>query len=445
MEAPTARGYGPPGPSRPPDEDGEARAALLASIVDSSDDAIISKTLEGVVTSWNRAAERIYGYSADEIVGQPVSVLVGKDRPHEMRSILDEIRQGRRIEHYDTVRVRKDGSSVAVSLRVSPIHTKSGQVIGASSIARDISESVRIQREFAETKNLLDSLLQSSIKYSIIGKDLEQRIVSWNEGARRNYGYTADEVVGQPSARLHVAEDVTSGAVDRLLRRVDELGIAEGEFQRVRKDGTRFHASVVVTRRHDALGKPIGYLVMSSDVTAQKTAEEQVRVASQYARRLLEASLDPLVTIASNGKISDVNQATVQATGTAREELIGTDFADYFTEPSKAREAYEQAFAVGSIVDFPLTIRHRAGGCVDVLYNVSVYADDRGAPLGVFAAARDVTAQKRAKAELAAQRARELERLAELERFQRLTVGRELKMIELKAEIRELRAARSKA
>ncbi|HYO95897.1 MAG TPA: PAS domain S-box protein [Polyangiaceae bacterium] len=444
MERPTAAGYRAPRASGHLEEDEDTRAALLASIVDSSDDAIISKTLAGVVTSWNRAAERIYGYTEDEILGQPVSVLVGKDRPHEMQSILDEIRQGRRIEHYDTVRLRKDGSSIPVSLTVSPIHGKSGQVIGASSIARDISQSVRIQREFAETKNLLDSLLQSSIKYSIIGKDLEQRIVSWNEGARRNYGYTADEVIGQPSARLHVGADLSSGAVEKLLRSVDELGIAEGEFERVRKDGTRFHASVVVTRRHDAGGKQIGYLVMSSDVTAQKTAEEQVRSASLYARRLIEASLDPLVTIAPTGKISDVNQATVLATGVAREELIGTDFSDYFTEPSKAREAYEQAFAVGAIVDFPLTIRHRDGGRVDVLYNVSVYADEGGTPLGVFAAARDVTAQKRAKAELAEQRTRELERLAELERFQRLTVGRELKMIELKSEIRELKAALSR-
>ncbi|MBI3935106.1 MAG: PAS domain S-box protein, partial [Acidobacteria bacterium] len=118
---------------------------------------------------------------------------------------------------------------------------------------------------------------------------------------------------------------------------------------------------------------------------------------------------------------------------------IGTDFSNYFTEPEKAREGYRQVFAKGSVTDYPLTIRHGDGQLTDVLYNASVYRDARGNVLGVFAAARDVTAQRRAEGQVAEQRARELERLAELERFQKLTVGRELKMIELKKEIEELK------
>jgi len=167
-------------------------------------------------------------------------------------------------------------------------------------------------------------------------------------------------------------------------------------------------------------------------VTAQKQA-------SQYARSLVEASLDPLVTISPEGKITDVNEATIKVTGVPREKLIGTDFSEYFTEPEKAREGYQQVFAKGFVTDYPLTIRHRDGGFTHVLYNASVYKDVRGNVLGVFAAARDVTAQKKAEAEVAEQRTKELERLAELERFQKLTVGRELKMIELKKEIEELR------
>jgi hypothetical protein len=125
-----------------------------------------------------------------------------------------------------------------------------------------------------------------------------------------------------------------------------------------------------------------------------------------------------------------------------RNELIGTDFSNYFTEPEQAREGYQQVFAKGSVTNYPLTIRHRSGHLTEVLYNASVYKDARGSVLGVFAAARDVTAQKRAEAEIAEQRNKELERLAELERFQKLTVGRELKMIELKKEIGELRRTR---
>jgi len=172
------------------------------------------------------------------------------------------------------------------------------------------------------------------------------------------------------------------------------------------------------------------------DVTAQKQA-------SQYARSLIEASLDPLVTISPEGKITDVNEATIKVTGVGREKLIGTDFSDYFTQPDKAREGYQQVFSKGFVTDYPLTIRHRGGKQTDVLYNASVYKDVRGNVLGVFAAARDVTAQRHAEAEVAEQRTKELERLAELERFQRLTVGRELKMIELTKEIEELRRAAS--
>ncbi|MBI2894786.1 MAG: PAS domain S-box protein [Deltaproteobacteria bacterium] len=294
-------------------------------------------------------------------------------------------------------------------------------------------------REFAETRTLLDNILQSSIKYSIIGKDLDHRILSWNEGAKRNYGYAAQEILGSNSEILHKPEDVTSGAVKKLLDSAYEKGLAEGEFERVRRDGSRFWASVVVTRRNDAQGNPIGYLLMSSDISEKKQAEERLRSASQYARSLVEASLDPLVTISPQGKITDVNEATIKVTGVPREELIGTDFSNYFTEPEKAREGYQQVFAKGSVTDYPLTIRHKLGHLTEVLYNASVYNDSRGEVAGVFAAARDVTAQRKAEAQIAEQRGKELERLAELERFQKLTVGRELKMIELKKEIEELK------
>jgi PAS domain S-box-containing protein len=290
-------------------------------------------------------------------------------------------------------------------------------------------------REFAETKNFLDNILQSSTKYSIIGKDLEHRILSWNEGAHRNYGYAASEIMGRNSNILHTPEDVQSGAVEELFYLAHDKGLAEADFIRVRQDGSRFAASVVVTRRDDQDGRPIGYLLMSSDISEKRQAEAQLRSASQYARSLIEASLDPLVTISPEGKITDVNEATVAVTGEARDHLIGTDFSEYFTEPPNARSGYREVFEKGYVTNYPLTIRHRDGRLTDVLYNASVYRDLQGKVLGVFAAARDVTAQKLAEAEVAEQRKNEIERLLELEGFQKLTVGRELKMIELKKEI----------
>ncbi|MGO8683954.1 MAG: sensor histidine kinase, partial [Thermoleophilia bacterium] len=135
---------------------------------------------------------------------------------------------------------------------------------------------------------------------------------------------------------------------------------------------------------------------------ASEHAEEPFRAASAYARSLLEASLDPLVTISSAGKITDVNAATEKATGIAREKLIGTDFSDYFTEPQAARHGYEQVFAEGFVRDYPLALRHVSGAITEVLYNASVFRDQSGRVSGVFAAARDVTEQKRVEAALRA-------------------------------------------
>jgi PAS domain S-box-containing protein len=200
-----------------------------------------------------------------------------------------------------------------------------------------------------------------------------------------------------------------------------------------------------VTRRDDILGHPIGFLLMSEDISDKKLATDQLRSASEYARSLIEASRDPLVTINAEGKITDVNEATSRVTGVARGDLVGTDFSDYFTEPDLAREGYLRVFAEGFVTDYPLTIRNTGGELTEVLYNASVYKDAAGRVLGVFAAARDVSDWKRAESEVTKQRARELDRLAELERFQKLTVGRELRMIELKREIEDLRAAAGSA
>ena len=403
---------------------------LLASIVDSSDDAIIGKALDGTITSWNPAAERLYGYAAGEIVGRPISLLIPPTRADEMARILERINRGEHVEQYETSRLRKDGHEVPISLKVSPISDAEGQVVGASSIARDITDRNR-------RLSLLASIVDSS-EDAIIGKALDGTITSWNPAAERLYGYEASEILGRPVSML-MSHD-RADEMTRILERISHGERMEHyETVRLRKDGREVPISLTVSPIRDGSGHVIGASSIARDITERNRADEERRAAAQYARSLIEASLDPLVTISPEGKVTDVNEATIKVTGVSREKLIGTDFSDYFTEPEEARKGYQRVFAEGSVTDYPLTIRHRDGQLTDVVYNASVYRDVGGQVLGVFAAARDVTAQKRAEAEIAEQRARELDRLSELERFQKLTVGRELKMIELKKEIEEMK------
>jgi PAS domain S-box-containing protein len=136
-------------------------------------------------------------------------------------------------------------------------------------------------------------------------------------------------------------------------------------------------------------------LEVGIDITERKRAEEKLREASLYSRSLIEASLDPLVTISADGKITDANKSTEEATGFSRDQLIGRDFSDYFTDPEGARKSYRRVFTEGFVIDYPLAIRHKSGKITDVLYNATVYRNEAGEIQGIFAAARDITERKK--------------------------------------------------
>jgi PAS domain S-box-containing protein len=138
----------------------------------------------------------------------------------------------------------------------------------------------------------------------------------------------------------------------------------------------------------------MGFSKVTRDLTEREDQQEALRKTAAYARSLIEASLDPLVTIAPDGKITDVNGATEKVTGRTREQLVGTDFSEYFTQPDLARQGYEQVFRDGQVIDYPLELRNASGKVTPVLYNAAVYRDENGEVIGVFAAARDVTEQR---------------------------------------------------
>jgi len=146
----------------------------LASIVQSSDDAIVSKNLDGIITSWNKGAERIFGYTAEEAIGQPITIVIPQDRQDEERTILTRIRRGERIDHFETVRQHKHGSLIVLSLTISPVKNAAGKIVGASKIARDVTEQKRSQEQIAtlarEAEHRSKNLLRTYRLWSIFHK-----------------------------------------------------------------------------------------------------------------------------------------------------------------------------------------------------------------------------------------------------------------------------------
>jgi len=359
-----------------PEQQAVGDAHLIAAIDEYSDDAIVGSTLNGVITSWNPAAVRMYGYSGPEIIGRSGRVLVPKDRAGEFDDAVAMVRGGKAVEHFETARVRKDGSVVPVSLTVAPIHDQDGRIIGAAALHRDVTE----QRQAFEIAQRMEAIVDSSDD-AIIAITLERIITSWNRAAEKLFGYTSDEIIGK-SADIVSARDRLDEIKDILAENRASQHIRHLHTVGIRKDETAFPVSLTVSPIRDEDGRTVGTSIISRDMT-------ELHHAVLYSRSLIEAALDPLMTISPAGKITDVNEATIKVTGVPREELIESSFTQYFTDPDRAQEGYQRVFAQGSLTDYPLTLLHQDGTMTDVLYNGSVYRDFNDDVLGVLAVARD--------------------------------------------------------
>ena len=264
--------------NKPFDVRGGSSDALLAAIVDASDDAIISKDIGGCITSWNKAAEKMFGYTADEALGQSITLIIPPDRLHEETEILERIRKGERIEHFETRRRHRDGRLVDVSLTISPVRDQQGKVIGASKVARDIGE----QKRSSELRGLFAAIVNSSDD-AIISKDLESIVTSWNSGAERMFGYTASEAIGRPIWMLfppdRVFEETEILAKIRRGERVDHF-----ETVRMRKDGSLIDLSVTISPVKDARGRIVGASKIARDIGEQRRGKRAI----EMARRELE-------------------------------------------------------------------------------------------------------------------------------------------------------------
>jgi PAS domain S-box-containing protein len=353
-------------------------AQHMAAIIENSDDAIIGKTLDGIITSWNPAAERMFGYSSNEILGKPIGLLSPEDRPHEMTAILTKIRAGQAVERLETTRLRKDLTAFTVSLTVSPIHDPNGAIVGASTITRDVTKQ---RQAFEAARSMIESSLDSLVSISPEGM-----ITDVNEATVKVTGIPREELIGTAFSDYFTEPE----KANEIYQRVFAEGMAVDYPLTMRhRDGSLTDVLYNAAVQRDTGGNVLGVFAAARDVT-------EARQAFESARSMIESSLDSLVAISPEGMITDANEATVTVTGIPREELIGTAFSDYFTDPKKANAIYQLVFEKGMAVDYPLTMRHRDGSLTDVLYNAAVYRDTGGKVLGVFAAARDVTEARQA-------------------------------------------------
>jgi PAS domain S-box-containing protein len=236
----------------------------MAAIVEGSEDAILGRTLDGIITSWNPAAEKMYGYSSQEIIGKPIALLVPDDRDHEPEAITSKIRTGEAVKRLETVRIRKDGATCSVSLTVSPIRGEDGAIVGASVISRDITE----QKAALEASRTMAAIVQFSGE-AIIGTTLDGIITSWNPVAERIYGYASEEIIGRPG-RIITPEDRTNEARAVVEKIRAGQNVEHLETTCIRKDGTVFPVSLSVAPIRDADGAIVGLSAIAQDVTEQR-------------------------------------------------------------------------------------------------------------------------------------------------------------------------------
>ena len=338
------------------------------SLIEASLDPLVTIGPDGKITDVNNSTETITGHSRDELIGTDFSDYFTD--PDKAKEGYQRVFQEGLVRDYPLEILHKDGRIIPVLYNASIYKNEAGEVIGVFAAARDITKLKKAEEKIQTLANAVESSDDA-----IITKSLDCIITSWNKGAEKVYGYSAEEVLGKAISILE--PDNLEGETEQLIEQIKQgKRIRHYETLRLRKDGTIINVSVTLSPVFDSSGELVAISTIARDITERKKAEEAIRLSNIYNRSLIEASLDPLVTIGPDGKITDVNGATEQVTGRYRNELIGTDFSDYFTEPEKARKGYQHVFTLGEVRDYPLEIQRKDGHITPVLYNASIYKDE---------------------------------------------------------------------
>ena len=325
----------------------------------------------------------------------PEDVKAGKHREIMDASLRDGKWEG------TLARLRKNGQRFTARVVITPRRDATGKAIGFLLISKDISEEIRLTEELKATQFYTRSLIESNID-ALMTTDPVGAITDVNQQMTALTGYPRDELIGSPFKNYFTDPRLAEEGINLVLR---EGKVTNYELTAIAKDGRMTVVSYNATTFRDANGKLQGVFAAARDVTEHKKLEQQLRESQAYNRGLIESSVDGLITVDPVGLISDVNEQMCRMSGYARQELIGTPFADYFADPERATAGVDETFQKGVVTNYVLTLARRDGPALNVSFNASVFKDPSGSVRGIFASARDITEQARLQTQLADERA----------------------------------------